>query len=225
MKVNSKYLIIFMGVLTVFVSIIGSYFYKKNKAVGFAFVLNKDRGILMYQGAVNKKFPLIVVHANKCIALKEYIFISKVLASRGFFVVIVQSEPFIQYPHTVNEDKIFVKDQTIFKNFSYLDLKKKSQNILYDIKFIKENEKKYNNVQLNLKNLILIGHECSSDILMNFSSLYPNLVSKIILLNNSKYPFPSNTNIKILRFSLADTASDQGTFQRLYQYLEPEFKI
>lgn len=46
---------------------------------------------------------------------------------------------------------------------------------------------------------------------MTFATLYPEKVSKIILLEGNTYSFPNNPKLKILRFTALDDESDKDT--------------
>jgi pimeloyl-ACP methyl ester carboxylesterase len=60
--------------------------------------------------------------------------------------------------------------------------------------------------------VILIGHSNGGDISMMFATLNSEMVSKIILLNSRRYPFPRNPDIEILCFGASDDEPDAGVF-------------
>lgn len=72
------------------------------------------------------------------------------------------------------------------------------------------NEIKNINPELGLDKVILIGHSNGGDSSMMFAALYPNKVSKIVSLDSRRYPFPRNTDAKILRIGASDDEPDEG---------------
>lgn len=56
----------------------------------------------------------------------------------------------------------------------------------------------------------MIGHFNGGDISMIFYTLYPEMVSKIILLYNGIYSFPKDNHINILLFGANNDEPDQG---------------
>ena len=67
---------------------------------------------------------------------------------------------------------------------------------------------------LNFSKIILIGHSNGGDISMMFATLYPEMVSKVISLDNRSYPFSRNTKIPILRFGASDDKPDPGVVSK-----------
>lgn len=74
---------------------------------------------------------------------------------------------------------------------------------IFNIKFaIEEMKKQYPNADYD--HLTLIGHSNGGDISMYFAKLHPNLVKKVVTLDNLRVPFVTNGRIKILSFRSHD---------------------
>jgi pimeloyl-ACP methyl ester carboxylesterase len=74
---------------------------------------------------------------------------------------------------------------------------------IFNIKFAIENlEKLYPNA--DYKHLTLIGHSNGGDISMYFAKLHPELVRKVVTLDNLRVPFLTDGKVKILSFRSKD---------------------
>src|SRR6202007_2137680 len=72
-----------------------------------------------------------------------------------------------------------------------------------NIKFASENLRKvYPNA--DYKHLTLIGHSNGGDISMYFAKLHPELVKKVVTLDNLRVPFLTDGRFKILSFRSKD---------------------
>jgi hypothetical protein len=162
-------------------------------------MFDKERGrsvpVVIYQGkAINKS--VVIISQGYRIKNTEYLFIANSLASLGYFVVSIQ--------HDLETDESFPKTGNLFERRKPL-WERGVQNILFVLDEIKKM-----NPQLDLNKVILIGHSNGGDISMMFASLYPDRISKIISLDNRRYPFPRNPRLQILRFGALDDQPDEG---------------
>ena len=92
------------------------------------------------------------------------------------------------------------------------------ENILFTI-----NEFKKTNPELDYKHLILIGHSNGGDITMLFANKYPNLVDKIISLDNRRVEFPKTSQPKIYSLRSSDQIADEGVLPTIEE--QEKFKI
>jgi predicted esterase len=186
------------------------YFNFIDNSVGYSYSGNFDREFVTYQGRVNKKLPVIIIHADYNIRPYEYSFLGKLLASKNYLVLVLQKR----------EDKNIKKylDEAHFahpssaKDSSNLsqELEIRAKEISHDLEDWIKKEALQNNLHVDINNLILIGHGHGGDIMMKFGSLYPDRVSKIISLDSRRYPFPRNPRLEILRFGAIDGEPDEG---------------
>jgi predicted esterase len=90
------------------------------------------------------------------------------------------------------------------------ELEKRSKENLYDLEHYIKKQEKNNHLNLDINNLILIGHSNGGDMSMMFATLYPERVSKVVSLDRKRYPFPRNPKLEILRFGAIDDEPDEG---------------
>ena len=91
-------------------------------------------------------------------------------------------------------------------------------NILFTL-----NEFKNSNPELDYKHLIIIGHSNGGDITMLFAQKYPNLVDKIISLDNRRVEFPKTSQPKIYSLRSSDQIADEGILPSIEE--QEKFKI
>ena len=184
------------------------YYYFMTLSVGYSYTHYFDRELVTYQGRVDEKLPLIIIHADYNIGAEEYSFLGEILASKNYYVLVlqkIQDKKINRLPLEADSS-----NQAFVKDFSDLNqtLEGRSKEILYDLEHWIKKEAKQNNIHIDINNLILIGHGHGGDILMKFASLYPNMISKIISLDSRKYPFPRNQGLDILSFRAQDAVPD-----------------
>ena len=146
----------------------------------------------------NQKVVLLshCYNQNKLGTNKYYSFITKNLASKGYFVISIQNElPTDELLPTQGDLKVLRKP--IWD--------RGCENVLFVI-----NEFKKSNPELDFKHLILIGHSNGGDITMLFAHKYPDLVDKIISLDNRRVDFPRISKPKIYSLRSSDQVADEG---------------
>ncbi|MOA01287.1 hypothetical protein D3C78_1206820 [compost metagenome] len=80
-----------------------------------------------------------------------------------------------------------------------------ADNIMYVI-----SELKSNNKNLDFNKLLLIGHSNGGDMSMLFATEHPELVDKLISLDNRRMPVPRTKSPRILYLKASDTEADPG---------------
>lgn len=162
-------------------------------------IFDESRGrnipVVVYQGETTNKNIVIISHGYGA-KNTEYSFIANALVAHGYFVVSIQ--------HDLETDNLLPTTGNLFdrrKPFWECGV----QNILFVMSELKKREP-----QLNLNKVILIGHSNGGDMSMMFSTLHPEMVSKIVSLDSRRYPFPKNKEGDILRFGAIDDEPDEG---------------
>jgi predicted peptidase len=146
---------------------------------------------------------------NKLGTNKYYSFLTENLASKGYFVISIQNElPTDELLPTTGDLKVLRKP--IWE--------RGCENIMFTI-----NEFKKTNPELDYKNLILIGHSNGGDITMLFAQKFPNLVDKIISLDNRRVEFPKTSQPKIYSLRSSDQIADEGVLPTIEE--QEKFKI
>ncbi|WP_338646852.1 alpha/beta hydrolase [Flavobacterium sp. KS-LB2] len=142
---------------------------------------------------------VIVSHGygeNKPGANKSYSYLTKKLASKGYFVVSIQHElatddllPLTGIPQVVRRS----------------NWERGAENILFVL-----NELKRIKPELDFKHVNLVGHSNGGDMTVLFAHKYPNLANKIISLDNRRMELPRTSTPKIYSLRSSDQPADEG---------------
>ena len=170
----------------------------RNRIIPIAFYLPKTNKKLTAQKVV------IFSHGyaqNQLGANKAYSYLTENLASKGYFVVSIQHE-------LPTDDLIPMQGipQIVRRPF----WERGSENILYVI-----NELKKTNPELDFKHITLIGHSNGGDMSVLFGHKYPQLVDKIISLDNRRMALPRTQQPRIYSLRSSDQAADEGVLPTL----------
>lgn len=125
-----------------------------------------------------------------------YSYLTEFLASKGFFVVSIQ--------HELSTDSLLPltgNPQMVRRPF----WERGADNILYVI-----NELKKTNPDLDFKHITLIGHSNGGDMTALFPQKYPNIVEKIITLDNRRMALPKSKKVKVYSLRSSDQLADEG---------------
>ncbi len=125
-----------------------------------------------------------------------YSYLTEFLASRGFWVVSIQ--------HELSTDSLLPltgKPQIVRRPF----WERGADNILFVI-----NQLKKTNPDLNYKHITLIGHSNGGDMTALFPQKYPNIIEKIITLDNRRMALPRTKKPKVYSLRSSDQPADEG---------------
>lgn len=125
-----------------------------------------------------------------------YSYLNEKLASQGYFVVSIQHE---------------LPTDSLLPNTGIPQVVRKTnwERGVANILFVR-NELRRIHPELDYKHLILIGHSNGGDMSMLFGSKYPDLVDKIISLDNRRVPLPRIKHPRIYSLRSADQPADEG---------------
>lgn len=125
-----------------------------------------------------------------------YSYLTEFLASKGYFVVSIQ--------HELTTDSLLPltgNPQIVRRPF----WERGADNILFVI-----NEIKKSNPDLDYSHIALIGHSNGGDMTAFFPRKYPNMVEKIITLDNIRMTFPKAKKVKVYSLRSSDQPADKG---------------
>ncbi|MGE8553449.1 MAG: alpha/beta hydrolase family protein [Chryseobacterium jejuense] len=125
-----------------------------------------------------------------------YSYLTEKLASKGYFTVSIQHEQTTDAPLPVEGNL-----QMVRRPF----WQSGSENILYVL-----NELKKTNPDLDYKHLTLIGHSNGGDMVALFGNQHPNLVYKMITMDNRRMFLPRTSLPKIYSLRSNDYPADEG---------------
>jgi predicted peptidase len=161
---------------------------------------NREIPIALYLPKKIQNAPLVIIghgyNFNRPGANKGYEFITNALTKKGYVVVSIQ--------HELKTDELMPTTGEIQKvRKPFWD--RGSANILYVINDFK---KRYPKVNFN--KIILIGHSMGGDISTTFTIQHPELVYKLITLDQRRVAFPRVPNPKIYSLRSSDQIADEG---------------
>lgn len=137
------------------------------------------------------KLPVAIISNGNTVKNTEYSFLANVLAARGYLVASIQQDLPTDPPLMTKVGLPYVGRLEVYQRgeanilFVLGQLKKLQPNADYD-------------------HLTLVGHSNGGDIAMFCAQQHPELVSKVITLDNLRVPFVLNDKMKILSFRSDD---------------------
>jgi len=161
---------------------------------------NREIPVALYLPKKIQNAPLVIIghgyNFNNPGANKGYTFIANALAQKGYMVASIQ--------HELPTDVLIPTTgdiQVVRKPF----WESGSATILY---LINDFKKRY--PKLNFNKIILIGHSMGGDISTTFTKKYPELVFKLITLDQRRVAFPRVSKPKIYSLRSSDQVADEG---------------
>jgi hypothetical protein len=137
------------------------------------------------------KLPVAIISNGNTVKNTEYSFLANVLAARGYLVASIQQDLPTDPPLMTRVGLPYVGRQEVYE--------RGEANILFVLGQLKKLQP---NADYN--HLTLVGHSNGGDIAMFCAKHHPELVSKVITLDNLRVPFVLNNNMKILSFRSTD---------------------
>jgi hypothetical protein len=137
------------------------------------------------------KLPIAIISNGNTVKATEYSFLANVLAARGYLVASIQQDLPSDPPLMTRVGQPYVGRRGIYMRceanilFALGELKKREENAEYD-------------------HITLVGHSNGGDVSMYFAHQHPELVSKVITLDNLRVPFVLSNDLKILSFRSRD---------------------
>jgi hypothetical protein len=155
------------------------------------------------------KLPVAVISNGNTVKNTEYSFLANVLAARGYLVASIQQDLPTDPPLMTRIGQPYVGRRGIYMRCE--------ANILF---VIGELQKMHPNADYN--HLTLVGHSNGGDVSMYVAHQHPELVSKVITLDNLRVPFVQSGKLKILSFRSEDPnfKTDAGVLPSAAQALK-----
>ena len=145
----------------------------------------------MKAGAGFGKLPVALISNGNTVKNTEYSFLANVLASAGYLVASIQQDLPSDPPLVTKVGMPYVGRLEVYQ--------KGEANILF---VVGELEKRQPNA--DYQHLTLVGHSNGGDIAMYCAKQHPELVTKVITLDNLRVPFVLSNKLKILSFRSQD---------------------
>jgi len=137
------------------------------------------------------KLPIAIISNGNTVKNTEYSFLADVLAARGYLVASIQQDLPSDPPLMTHVGMPYVGRRGVYMRCE--------ANILFVLGQLKKLQP-----NADYGHLTLLGHSNGGDISMFCAKRHPELVSKVITLDNLRVPFVLNDKLKILSFRSKD---------------------
>jgi hypothetical protein len=137
------------------------------------------------------KLPIAIISNGNTVKNTEYSFLANVLAARGYLVASIQQDLPSDPPLMTKVGEPYVGRRGVYLRCE--------ANILF---VLGELQKRQPNAEYD--HLTLVGHSNGGDVSMYVAKQHPELVSKVITLDNLRVPFVLSDRMKILSFRSKD---------------------
>jgi hypothetical protein len=137
------------------------------------------------------KLPIAVISNGNTVKNTEYSFLANVLAARGYLVASIQQDLPTDPPLMTKVGLPYVGRREVYE--------KGEANILFVLGQLRKRQP-----NADYDHLTLVGHSNGGDIAMFCAKHHPEIVSKVITLDNLRVPFVLSDKLKILSFRSKD---------------------
>jgi pimeloyl-ACP methyl ester carboxylesterase len=137
------------------------------------------------------RLPVAIISNGNTVKNTEYSFIANVFAARGYLVACIQQDLPGDPPLPTRIGLPYVGRQAVYE--------KGEANILFVVEQLKKLRP-----NADYDHLTLVGHSNGGDTAMYFARQHPEVVSKVVTLDNLRVPFVLSDKVKILSFRSKD---------------------
>ena len=162
---------------------------RTDRPVSVDIAVRRDRELEATAGMIT--LPVAILSHGNTVKFTEYSFLANVFAARGYMVVSIQ--------HDLDTDEPMVTkvgEQYVGRQLQY-------NRDVTNIKFAVDELKKLQ-PNSDYNHLAMVGHSNGGDVSMYFAQRYPELVKKVVTLDNLRVPFVTAGKFKILSFRSKD---------------------
>ena len=162
---------------------------RDGRPVTFEVAVRRDREIQAMAEMID--LPVAILSHGNTVKNTEYSFLTNLFASRGYLVASIQHDLETDGPMVTQQGEEYVGRRMHYSRGTF--------NIMFAIEELK---KHYPNA--DYRRLTLIGHSNGGDMSMFFAKQHPELVKKVVTLDNLRVPFVTDGKFKILSFRSKD---------------------
>ena len=181
----------------------------------FDLARNREIPVAIYQPTSHTTLQVVIFShgygQNQPDTYLHYTYLTEFLARRGYYVVSIQ--------HDLPTDSIIPASgipQVVRRPF----WEQGADNILFVL-----NELKKRQPDLDFNHTTLIGHSNGGDITALFAQKFPNLVSKIITLDNRRMPLPRTMHPGVYSLRSSDQPADEGVLPTAAEAVANKIRI
>jgi len=162
----------------------------RNRPIEVAVAVRRDSEMRGMAGM--RTLPVAILNHGNTVRNTEYSFLANVLATRGYLVLSVQHDLPSDPPLVTKVGEPYVGRRPVYE--------RGVANILYTVDRLKTQY-----AYADFGKLLLLGHSNGGDISMFFAKEHPDLVKRVVTLDNLRVPFLTEAKFKILSFRSKDT--------------------
>jgi hypothetical protein len=161
----------------------------RDRAVAVDIAVRRDREMQAIAEMIT--LPVAILNHGNTVKFTEYSFLANLLAARGYMVVSIQHDLETDEPMVTKVGEEYAGRQPQYN--------RGIANIMFAIDELKR-------IQPNsdYRHLTLVGHSNGGDISMYFAKHHPDLIKKVVTLDNLRVPFITEGKFKILSFRSRD---------------------
>jgi hypothetical protein len=137
------------------------------------------------------RLPVAIISNGNTVKNTEYSFLANVFAARGYLVASIQQDLPTDPPLVTKIGLPYVGRRGVYE--------KGEANILFVVAELKKRQP-----NADYEHLTLVGHSNGGDTAMYFAKHHPELVTKVVTLDNLRVPFVLSNKLKILSFRSKD---------------------
>jgi alpha/beta hydrolase fold len=137
------------------------------------------------------KLPVAIISNGNTVKNTEYSFLENVFAARGYLVASIEQDNPSDPPLVTKVGMPYVGRLGVYE--------KGEANILFVVDQLRKLQP-----NADYDHLTMVGHSNGGDIAMYFAKQHPQMVTKVITLDNLRVPFVLNNKMKILSFRSTD---------------------
>ena len=162
---------------------------RDNRPVEVDIAVRRDKEMLANADMVT--LPVAILNHGNTVKFTEYSFLTNVFAMRGYLVVSVQHDLETDGPMVTQAGEEYVGRRAHYN--------RGIANIMFVLDALKAS---YPNADYH--KLTMVGHSNGGDISMYFAKRYPDMIKKVVTLDNLRVPFITDGKFKILSFRSRD---------------------
>jgi hypothetical protein len=137
------------------------------------------------------KLPVAIISHGNTVKNTEYSFLANALAARGYLVASIQHDLPSDPPLVTKQGSLYVGRLALYERGQA-----NIQFVLQELPKVQPNA--------DYQHLTLLGHSNGGDISMFFAQQHPELVTRVVTLDNLRVPFVTDGRLKILSFRSKD---------------------
>ena len=163
---------------------------RTDRPIDVDIAVRRDREMEALGGMIT--LPVAILNHGNTVKYTEYSFLANLLAMRGYMVVSIQ--------HDLESDGPMVTQV----GEEYVGRLPQYNRGIANIRFVIDEMKKYQ-PDADYSQLTMVGHSNGGDISMYFAKRHPDLIKRVVTLDNLRVPFITDGRFKILSFRSKDS--------------------